>query len=57
MQDVDFSQIFNMPAALRDKRGANEVENEWKREVKRGQRDRKRGHQTRGKILGKKGAT
>ena len=57
MQAVDFSQIFNMPAALRDKRGANEVENEWKREVKRGQRDRKRGHQTRGKILGKTGAT
>ena len=43
MQSVNFSQIFNMPAALRDKRGANEVENEWKREVKRGQRDRKKG--------------
>ena len=57
MQAVDFSQIFNMPAALRDKRGTNEVGNEWKREVKRGQRDRKRGHQTRGKVLGKKGAT
>ena len=57
MQAVDFSQIFNMPAALRDKRGANEVENEWKREVKRGQRDRKRGHQTRGKVLSKKWAT
>ena len=57
MQSVNFSQIFNMPAALRDKRGANEVENEWKREVNRGQRDRKRGHQTRGKILGKTGAT
>ena len=57
MQAVDFSQIFNMPAALRDKRGANEVEHEWKREVKGGQRDRKRGHQTRGKVLGKKWAT
>ena len=57
MQAVDFSQIFNMPAALRDKRGANEVEHEWKREVKRRKRDRKRGHQTRGKVLGKKWAT
>ena len=57
MQSVNFSQIFNMPAALRDKRGANEVENEWEREVKRGQRDRKRDHQMRGKILGKTGAT
>ena len=56
MQAVDFSQIFNMPA-LRDKRGANEVEHEWKREVKRRKRDRKRGHQTRGKVLGKKWAT
>ena len=32
-----------MTAALRDKRGANEVESERKREVKRGQRDRKKG--------------
>ena len=32
-----FSPIVNMPTAPRDEKVANEVENEWKREAKRGQ--------------------